>query len=386
MVSSYRWIGGWIVVAVALSLSPAVGRAAGYTAHFLASDVPGQADNTDSDSLNAWGVAFNPTGFVWVTDNHSGKSTLYDGLGNKQSLVVTIPDAAGNQGAGSPDGIVFSGGNDFDITPGDTTTAARFIFAQEDGTISAWSPNLPLPAPSTIAHKVADETAAGAIYKGIALGVSGGNDFLYATDFHNGHINVFNSTFAKTSLAGSFNDANIPAGFAPFGIQNIGGQLYVTYAKQDDKAEDDDSGPGRGFVDIFDTSGNFLKRLVSQGDLNSPWGLAQAPANFGPLSNALLVGNFGDGKIHAYDPSTGAPLGTLSDKNGSAIQINGLWGMQFGNGLNNQPLNTLFFAGGPGGEAHGVYGRIDITPEPASWLLAALAAVGGAIARRVKRV
>jgi uncharacterized protein (TIGR03118 family) len=215
-----------------------------------------------------------------------------------------------------------------------------------------------------------------AIYKGLAIGSNGGNDFLYATDFHNNRIDVFNSTFGLTTLAGNFTDPNVPVGFAPFGIQNISGQLFVTYAKQDAAAEDDAPGPGNGFVDIFDTSGNFVKRLVSQGNLNSPWGLAQAPANFGELSNALLVGNFGNGRINAYNPSTGVLVGTLSDAGGIPVTIDGLWGLTFGNGLANQATNTLFFTAGPGVEDHGLFGRIDVAPvpEPGAMLLAV---VGG---------
>jgi uncharacterized protein (TIGR03118 family) len=376
MVRSYCWIGSSIVAALVGLLTPNRGVAVGYLAHNLVSDQPGVADHIDPDLVNAWGVAFNPTGFVWVVDNHSGKSTLYDGLGVKNSLVVGIPDPAGTVGSGAPSGIVFSGGTDFVVTQGADTGPARFIFAGEDGVISAWAPNVPLPAPATVAHVVANRSANNAIYKGLALGVSGGNDFLYATDFHNGHIDVFNNAFGITSLAGNFTDPTIPTGFAPFGIQNIAGQLYVTYAKQDATAEDDAPGLGNGYVDIFDTSGNLVKRLVSQGNLNSPWGLAKAPASFGDFSNALLVGNFGNGLIHAYDPNTGAALGTLSDSGSNPIAVDGLWGLQFGNGINSQPTNTLFFSAGPGGETHGLYGRIDVVPEPNGLLLAIAAAVG----------
>jgi uncharacterized protein (TIGR03118 family) len=380
MVRSYCWIGSSIVAALAALLPPKPGAASGYRVDNLVSDVAGAADHTDADSLNAWGMAFSPTSPIWVANNHSGKATLYDGLGNKQGLVVTIPDPTGTQGSGAPTGIVFSGGSDFTLPPIVGTVPARFIFAGEDGVISAWASTIPA-AGSTTAQVVANRSANNAIYKGLALGVSGGNDFLYATDFHNGHIDVFNSGFGFTSLAGNFTDPNLPAGFAPFGIQNIGGQLFVTYAKQDATAEDDDPAAGNGYVDIFDTSGNFVKRLVSQGNLNSPWGLAKAPANFGDLSNALLVGNFGDGRINAYDPSTGAPLGTLSDKNSSPILIGGLWGMQFGNGATNQPTNTLFFSAGPGGEAHGLFGRIDAVPEPTALRLAVVAACAIAMIR-----
>jgi uncharacterized protein (TIGR03118 family) len=389
MVRSYWWICIAVVAAIALELMPRESAAVGYLTQNLVSDVPGMAAATDADLVNSWGIAFNPTGLAWVSDNHSGKSTLYDGLGAKDSLIVGIPDASGTTGAGALTGVVFSGGNDFVVTQGADSGPARFIFAGEDGVISAWAPNVPQPAPATVAHIAADRSPVNAIYKGIALGTSGGNDFLYATDFHNGRIDVFNSSFGLTSLAGNFTDSNIPAGFAPFGIQNIGGQLFVTYAKQDAAAEDDASGPGNGFVDIFDTNGNLVKRLASQGNLNSPWGLVQAPANFGELSNALLVGNFGDGRINAYNPVTGALIGTLSDASGNPVVIGGLWGLAFGNGLANQGTNTLFFTAGPGGEDHGLFGRIDVAvPEPGCALLSLAGGclVGLRRARRCVRV
>ena len=213
-----------------------------------------------------------------------------------------------------------------------------------------WSPTVPLPAPSTVAHVAVDDASSGAVFKGLAIGTSSGSQFIYATDFHNNHIDVFNSTFGAVVPAGSFTDPNMPAGFAPFGIQNIGNQLFVTYAKQDGRAHDDVPGAGNGFVDVYVTSGHLLERLVSGGALNSPWGLAMAPANFGQFSNDLLVGNFGDGTIHAYDPTTGNLLGTVGDKNGDPLVIDGLWALQFGNGLFNQPTNSLFFTSGPGGE------------------------------------
>jgi uncharacterized protein (TIGR03118 family) len=378
MARSYWWICILVIAALGSVLTPKAGVAVGYLSHNLVSDQPGVADHIDADLVNAWGIAFNPAGPAWVADNHSGKSTLYDGLGAKNSLVVGIPDATGAVPLGAATGVVFNGGNDFVVTQGADSGPALFIFASEDGVISAWAPNVPQPAPSTVAHVAADRSSVNAIYKGLALGSSGGNDFLYATDFHNGRVDIFNSNFGLTSLAGNFTDPNTPAGFAPFGIQNIGGKLFVTYAKQDAAAEDDAPGPGNGFVDIFDTSGNFLQRLVSQGKLNSPWGLAVAPANFGELSNALLIGNFGDGRINAYDPVTGAPIATLSNAGGVPVAVNGLWGLQFGNGLTNQATNTLFFAAGPGGEDHGLFGRIVQVPEPTLIVLALVA--GGCLA------
>ncbi len=361
------------------------GRAAaqGYQSINLVSDGSVPALHTDPNLVNAWGVAFNPNGFVWVNDNGTGLSTLYDGMGNPQSLVVSIPGA---DGPADPTGIVFNGtANNFVVSDGaGHSGTAAFIFASEDGTISGWSPGVPPPAPATVAHVEVNNSAAGAVYKGIALGTSGGNQFLYATDFHNNHIDVFNSSFAPVTPAGSFTDPNIPAGFAPFGIQNIGGNIYVTYAKQDGDAHDDVAGVGNGFVDVYDTQGNLLHHLVAQGALNSPWGMALAPAGFGQFAGDLLVGNFGDGLIHAYDPTTGAALGTLSDKSGNPLVFEGLWGMQFGNGLQGQYADSLFFASGPGGEAHGLYGRISTVPEPTTVALAAMAAccLAGAQLRR----
>jgi uncharacterized protein (TIGR03118 family) len=222
--------------------------------------------------------------------------------------------------------------------------------------VSGWSPNVN----RTSAITMVDGAATGTVYKGAAIAAQGSASFLYAADFHNGKVDVFDSGFHKVAGAGGFTDPGLPVGYAPFGIQAIGSWIYVSFAKQDVQGHDEVGGPGLGVVDVFDTSGNLIKQLISAGGaLNAPWGLAMAPANFGPFSNALLVGNFGDGKINAFDPTTGALLGTLSRADGSAIVIDGLWGIAFGNGLNDQPTNTLFFAAGPNDEAHGVYGRID---------------------------
>jgi uncharacterized protein (TIGR03118 family) len=189
---------------------------------------------------------------------------------------------------------------------------------------------------------------------------NGGANFLYATDFHNNRIDVFDRSFTKVATSGKFQDASIPAGFAPFGIQAIGAKLFVTYAKQDAEAHDNLDGAGLGFVDIFDTAGNLLQRFASAGALNAPWGITQAPANFGRFSGDVLVGNFGDGTINAFNPVSGQSLGAINLPDGSAFVQHGLWGIAFGNGLSNQPVNTLFFAAGPNDEANGVYGRIDV--------------------------
>ncbi len=280
MVNFFRAKWSWILAATGSFLLPA--EAPAYVLHNLVADESGVADHSDRDLLNAWGVVFNPNGFVWVVDNHSGKSTLYDGLGNKQSLVVNIPGPAGSINPGAPTGIVFNDGNDFFVGAGNDPAA--FIFAGEDGVISAWNPNEPPPAPSTQAIRKVDNSATNAIYKGLALANLSGQDFLYATDFHNGHVDSFDNAFAPAALPGNFTDPSLPAGFAPFGIQPIDGQLYVTFAMQDDAGEDDVAGPGLGYVDVFDLNGSFVKRLVSGGALNAPWGLAKAPSDFGEFS------------------------------------------------------------------------------------------------------
>ncbi|MES2149516.1 MAG: TIGR03118 family protein [Pseudomonadota bacterium] len=299
--------------------------------------------------VNPWGLAFNPAGFAWLANNGSNSSTLYDGNGVAQSLVVRLPDGS------SPTGIVFNGSTDFMVSQGGLSGPGSFIFAGEAGTLAAWSPAVD----RTHAFLVVDNGAGGAIYKGLAMASFGGANYLYASDFHNRRIDVFDSAFRRVLLAGSFTDPNLPAGYAPFGIQAIGGKLYVSYALQDSAGEDDLHGPGLGLVDRFDSGGNFEARLVTGGALNAPWGMALAPAGFGAFSGMLLVGNFGDGRINAYDPASGAPMGSLARADGQGIVIDGLWAIAFGNGINSQPATTLFFTAGPGDEAHGAYGRID---------------------------
>ena len=255
-----------IVLAISAAITnvgtPALG--AGYQALNLVSDGAVPALHTDPNLVNSWGLVFNPNGFSWIGDNGSGLSTLYDGLGNPQSLVVSVP---GNGGPADPTGVVFNGvSTDFQVNDGaGHAGAAAFIFASEDGTISGWSPAVPPPAPATVAHVAVNDAQSGAVFKGLAIGTAAGSQFLFATDFHNNRIDVFNNSFAPVTPAGSFTDPAIPAGFAPFGIQNIGNQLYVTYAKQDDVAHDDVAGAGNGFVDVYDTTGHLLHHLVAQG-------------------------------------------------------------------------------------------------------------------------
>jgi uncharacterized protein (TIGR03118 family) len=351
-----------VVAAVLLLALPAT---AGYVQNNLVSDIAGLAAVTDLNLQNPWGIASSATSPFWVSNNRTGVATLYNGAGMPQNLVVTIPPPGGGTPPAAPTGVVFNGGSAFEIEPG---RPGRFIFATEDGTISGWNPGA-LP---TAALLKVDKAASGAVYKGLAIGPSN----LYATNFHAGTIDVFDTNFAPVIHAGSFTDPNLPAGFAPFGIQNLGGQLYVTYAQQDAGGQDDVAGPGNGFVDVFNLDGSFVRRLISGGALNSPWGLAMAPANFGEFSNDLLVGNFGDGRINAFDltsgPNFGKFLGPLTDKDGKPIVNEGLWGLTFGNGGAGGATDTLFFTAGiPGSgsiEDHGLFGSIAV-PLPSTVML-----------------
>jgi len=334
-----------------------------YDAKVLVADIP-PAPHLDPHLVNGWGVAFNrnPNGFVWVTDNGTGLSTLYDGLGNPQTLVVTIPPAPGSTDHGKPTGIVFNTGGGFNVTSAGKTGSSAFIFATEDGLIAGWAPSV------DFTHAIQAFPPAGqsqdAVYKGLALATSGGNKFLYATDFVGGKIDVFSASFAKVSGTGSFpfTDPNLQKGFSPFNIQNINGNLFVTYAKREDDEDDETAGPSLGLVNEFDAQGNLIRRFASRGRLNAPWGVALAPATFGKFSNNLLIGNFGDGTINAFDLATGEFQGQLKGRDHRSLKLDGLWGFAFGNGFNNQPTDTLFFAAGPDDENHGVYGSITAVP------------------------
>jgi len=317
-----------------------------YTVTNLVSDQAGVALKQDTNLVNGWGIAASGGSPWWVADNHTSKSTLYRGDGSIVPLVVAVDE---------PTGIVFNGTGLFAVSDGTHTGSAFFIFATEGGQILGWNPTVMGGTDAILggAHE-------GAIYKGLALAVAGdGNPYLYAADFHNGAIDVYDSNYAMTSLPGSFTDPGIPAGFAPFNVQNLGGVLYVTYAKQDADAMDEIAGPGLGYVSAFDTDGNFMGRVASGGDLNAPWGLAMAPADFGRFSGDLLVGNFGNGRINAFDPVTFEPKGHLKNERGKAVVIDGLWGIGFGNGGAAGLPNVLYFAAGPDEERHGLFGRID---------------------------
>ena len=352
-------------MAVGIAL-PAAGVSAGiargsFRETDLVSNIPGRAQHLDPNLVNPWGISASSTSPMWISDNNAGVATLYNGAGQKVNLTVTIPPPAGSapNAMGTPTGTVFNPTSDFKITKGGTTGKAFFIFATEDGTIAAWKPdadinNAVLPVDNSAATDSAGDV--GAVYKGLASGSVGTANYLYAANFRFGTVDVFDGQF-NPALAGSFTDPAIPTGFAPFGIQNIGGQLFVTYAKQNAAKHDDVKGPGNGFVDVFSTSGVLLRRFASGGTLNSPWGLALAPSSFGNFHGDVLVGNFGDGLINAFTPA-GVFRGQLKSETTAPIQIDGLWGLRFGNGGNGGDLNTLFFAAGINDEQDGLFGSI----------------------------
>jgi uncharacterized protein (TIGR03118 family) len=314
-----------------------------YIVTALVADQPGVAPVVDPDLVNAWGLAASSTSPWWVADNETSKSTLYNGnTGQKVALTVTVGTDSG------PTGVVFYGGSAFVVTNGVTSAPARFIFDSEDGLIRGWN-----PAVDPTNAVVAAQGDPDANFKGLAIA----DGMLYAADFHNGVVAVFDDSW---NLVDRFTDPGIPAGFAPFGIQAIDSQIFVTFAKQDADAEDEVAGQSLGFVDVFDTSGNLVARVAQRGLLNAPWGLALAPDDFGRFSGDLLVGNFGDGKINAFEPQPNGQFafrGQLRDAR-EPIVIDGLWALEFGNDANAGPSNTLFFTAGPDDETHGLFGGI----------------------------
>jgi len=328
-----------LLILAATSFITTFAHADSYSWQNLQSDIHGVATNTDPNLVNPWGMAPNSSGSViWVSDNGTGVSTLYDQSGNAQPLVVTIPAKDKNK-TGTPTGIVRNDTTFFKVTKNGISKPAKFIFVSEDGTISGWNPNLDLNN-AIVAVKAKGDT----VYKGVTMGMANGHNFLFATNFHKGEVDTYDENFNLVK-AKNFMDPTLPKRFAPFGIRNINGQIYVTYALQGPGEHDDVAGPGNGFINVFDTSGNFVKRLVSNGNLNSPWGLALIEGD------ELWVGNFGDGKIDNYDPNTGAFLGTINRADGTPLQFDGLWDML--------PLGSgVYFTAGISDEQHGLFGLI----------------------------
>jgi len=360
-----------VLLTTALAFASIAGASPiGYTQTNLVSNGAVPANVIDPHLQNPWGISFGPNTPFWTANNGTGTSTLYEGNGAIVPLVVTVPPAPGSPGGtlGTPTGTVFNPGASGGQFMGD-----RFLFATEDGTISGWQGG-------TTALVRADNSASGAVFKGLATL----NNRIYATDFAHGTVAIFDTGYNPVNIAGAFQDPTLPSGYSPFGIQQIGGSIFVTFARKEDSGNDDVAGPGFGFVDKFDENGALIQRLITgvPGDpnspLNSPWGIALAPSGFGDLSNLLLVGNFGNGKINAFDPATGAFVSSLNDANGNPIVIDGLWGLAFGNNRPSFDPHKLYFTAGLNDEADGLFGSLQPAPEPGTWLLvgAGVLAVG----------
>ncbi len=354
--------------AAAMGASPAHSNPGGYRQVNLVSNLPNVAPLTDPDLVNAWGLSASPGtdqvpgSPLWVSDNGADKTTLYAGATatsvSKVGLVVNIT-------SGAPTGQVFNTDHTGFVIhdAAGHSGSAQFIFDTENGSIDAWNSGVGATGtgPSTVTETPVTNFA-NAVYKGLTVAqASDAKTYLYAANFRSGRVEVYNDSFVPVELPGGlFVDRHIPAGYAPFNVQELAGKLYVTYAEQDATLHDDVAGHGHGFVDVFNTDGALIRRLVTRGDLNSPWGLALAPAGFGKFSGALLVGNFGDGHINAYNPNTGRHLGELRQANGHPIVIDGLWALRFGNG-NAAKTNEMLFSAGPNGESDGLLGKIVVS-------------------------
>jgi uncharacterized protein (TIGR03118 family) len=351
--------------------------AVGFTDTALVSNnntVVANAKTIDVNLQNPWGLAVGPSMPFWISDNNINVSTLYSGIGANETQTVTgssnvgvtIPPSAAGVKA-NPTGQVYNGDGGFLIATDRGAESALFIFDGEAGTIAAWATD----SGATAVTMYDDSTTNGAehaVYKGLAIGSVGGATFLYATDLHNNKVDVFDTHFAKpTAMQGKFVDSNIPAGFAPFGIQAINGSLYVTFAKQDAAKHDEITGAGLGYVDVFDFSGNLISQFASAGSLNAPWGVAMAPAGFGSLQGDLLIGNFGDGTINIFSPK-GTSLanfeGPLMSTTGQPMAVPALWALVFGNGDADKPVTTLFYTAGLTDLSDGVFGGITLSSTP----------------------
>jgi uncharacterized protein (TIGR03118 family) len=333
--TSYIKIALSLFALVILTAAPA--HADTYSWTNFQSDIAGVAQHTDDNLVNPWGMAASPSGTIWVSDNGTGVSTLYNQDGTAVSLVVAIPANHPQQGS-NPTGIVFNNTPFFQVTKNGNSAPAFFIFVSEDGTVSGWNPTLD-QTNAIVAVEGRDDN----IYKALTTGMAHGHNFLYATNFHRGRVDVFDENFHRVTMAG-FVDPGLPRGYAPFGIRNLNGNIFVTYAKQDDAKVDDVPGPGHGFVNVFDTNGNLIRRLISRGHLNSPWGLAL-------VEGKLWVGNFGDGRINNYNRATGNFIEALMRADGTPLEFDGLWDLL--------PLGDgVFFTAGIAAEEHGLFGII----------------------------
>jgi len=319
----------------------------------LVSDVSGLALNTDANLRNPWGLVPSSSGVFWASNNGSSTSTLYNPDGSARPLIVTIP-------GGAPTGVVFASPTDssFRIVSGDSTARAGFIFVTQLGTVAAWNPNVDMT------HAIQVASTDGAVYTGAAIAGAADTPHLYAANFAQARIDVFDRDFHLVSLSGNFTDPNLPTDYAPFNIANVGGQLYVAYAQVDPNTHEEMAGPGLGFVSEFNTDGTFVRRFTSNGELNAPWAIVQAPAGFGPFGGSVLVGNFGNGWINAFDPASGSFQGSLQDTLGNPLAISGLWGLHFGAPASGTEVaQRLYFNAGIEDEAHGLFGYLSAFTE-----------------------
>lgn len=348
-----------VCVACLAAFTGTLKAANAYVVRNLVSDIPDLADFTDPNLKGAWGISESSKSPFWIADAGTGLSTVYGASGSIIPLVVTIPPSKAGATTGSPTGTVANGDSTgFAVATGDY---AGFIFCTLDGTISGWNST----ANKGAAIVMVDNSASGAVYTGLAMATNGSNTYLYAANLHSGTIDVFDSNFAAVTLTNAFQDANIPAGYAPFNIQNLGGNLYVTYALQNTGKNFITPGAGNGYVDIFSPAGTLMQHFIATGNLNAPWGIAIAPANFGDVANDVLVANFGDGTINAFNPTTGALVATLNDTYGTPIVVPNIWALQVGNGASGGDANAVYFTAGipgPDSQPHGVFGRIQSAP------------------------
>jgi uncharacterized protein (TIGR03118 family) len=333
-----------------------------FTQTNLVSDGFVPAAHIDPNLVNPWGIAFSTTSPFWISDNGTGLTTVYDGAGNLRVIAghssITIATPPDQTTPATPTGDVFNiAGTGFDITSDGVTASSRFIFATEDGTISGWNPSVNSGSTTVLA---VDNSHTGAVYKGLAIGTDADGTFLYATNFSNGTVDVFDSHFQQVN---SFTDPKVQKGFAPFGVQVLEDHVFVTFAKQDAEKHDDVAGPGNGYVDEFSMDGQLLNRVATRGHLDSPWGLAIAPSGFGEFANDLLVGNFGDGTIDVFNPHTDQYLGKLDGTDGKPIQIDGLWALMAGNSGTNTDPHSIYFSAGLDGEQHGLFGSLTAAPD-----------------------
>lgn len=338
-----------VLALAGLSVAPASAAADSIQQINLVSDIPGMASVVDPNLVNAWGMSATPSSPIWVSDNGTGVATLYRGATGPASPVSIVPLVVSIPGHGAPTGQVFNSTSDFMLPTGGK---ALFIFAGEEGEISAWNQ-------AQGSHAALMDPSIGGVYKGLALDTTTAGNWLLATNFHDNKIDVFNSSFQRVSMPDAFRSVGIPDGYAPFNIAVLGDQVFVTYAKQNAARHDDVAGAGHGFVNVFTTSGRFLHHFLRRGVLNSPWGMTLAPAGFGSFSGDMLIGNFGDGRIHAFDMS-GNLVGTLSDPSGAPLVIDGLWGLRPGNGAAGA-TSDVWFSAGPDGESHGLLGILRAT-------------------------